>query len=296
MEFAIYGWVVYPLPDTDRQRNSNAFEMMIAAARKNGIRVDILFAEDITLTISNNRLGLLHKGKEVEKPLFAVMRCYDEHLSRHLEFMGVRLFNSHSSMTNAQDKITTHQLLALDGIPTPRTYWGINTYDEAANLIGSPVFIVKSPVGSKGEAVYLVECEADFAKHPQTLVQEYIEASKGRDIRVWIIGKRAIAAVERYNEGSFLSNFAQGGRARKFELTPAIADLAVRSSLSLGLEFSGVDILYTKEGTYTVCEVNGNAGFRTLWLTDRDINILDVLFKYISDTLLEKNSIFVDQK
>lgn len=296
MECPLYGWVVYPLPETDRQRNSNAFEMMIDAARKNGIRIDILFAENITLTISNNRLGLLHKGKEVEKPLFAVMRCYDEHLSRHLEFMGVRLFNSHRSMINAQDKITTHQLLTLNGIPSPRTYWGTNSYQEACKLVGNPVFIVKSPVGSKGEAVFMVTCEADFSKHPHTLAQEYIEASKGRDIRVWVIGNRAIAAVERYNEGSFLSNFAQGGSARKFDLTPAIADLAVRSSRALGLEFSGVDILYTKEETYTVCEVNGNAGFRTLWLTDRDINILDALFKYISDTLLEKSSIFVDQK
>lgn len=284
----LYGWVIYPLPETEQQKNSNAFDMLLSAAAENGIRADILFSEDITLTISNGELGILHKGKKVEKPLFAVMRCYDAHLSRHLELMGVRLFNSHTSMVNAQDKITTHQLLSLAGIPTPRTYWGINSYKEACDIVGNGIFILKSPVGSKGEAVFMVESEADFNAHPNCLIQEYIEESKGRDIRVWIVGDRAVAAVERFNDCSFLSNYAQGGNARKFDLTPEIERLAVQSSLVLGLEFSGVDILYTKDDQYTVCEVNGNAGFRTLWLTNRDINILAELFRYISETLLEK--------
>lgn len=191
-------------------------------------------------------------------------------------------------MVNAQDKIMTHQLLSLAGIPTPRTYWGINSYKEACDIVGNGVFIQKSPVGSKGEAVFMVESEADFNAHPNCLVQEYIEESKGRDIRVWIVGDRAVAAVERFNDRSFLSNYAQGGNARKFDLTPEIERLAVQSSLVLGLEFSGVDILYTKDDQYTVCEVNGNAGFRTLWLTNRGINILAELFRYISETLLEK--------
>lgn len=262
--------------------------MLVSAATENGITVDILFAENLTLTIADNKLGLLYNGKEIEKPLFAIMRCYETHLARHLELMGVRLFNSHASMMNAQDKITTHQLLALAEIPTPRTYWSINSYEEACRILDKNVFILKAPVGSKGEAVYMATCEEDFNKYPDSLIQEYIEESRGRDIRVWVVGNRAIAAVERFNDHSFLSNYSQGGNARKFDLTPDIEDLAVRSSIALGLEFSGVDILYTKEDNYTICEVNGNAGFRTLWLTDRNINILDELFKYISKTFFEK--------
>lgn len=292
MRHALYGWVIYPLPETEQQRSSNAFDWMLSAAAEQGIKVDILFLEHLTLTISDNRLGLLYQGKEVEKPLFAILRGYDNHLSRHLTEMGVRLFNSHASMLNAQDKFTTHQLLALANIPTPRTYWGVSTYQMACELVGNSVFIAKSPVGSKGEAVYLITNEDEFKKHPHSLIQTYIEESRGRDIRVWVVGGRAVAAVERFNEHSFLSNYAQGGDARKFDLTPEIEQLAIQSSLTLGLEFSGVDLLYTKDNQYTVCEVNGNAGFRTLWLTNRDINILSELFSYISKTLLEKNSTF----
>lgn len=260
---------------------------MISAAEKHGITVEILFLEYFTLTVSDNQLSIQYKGKEVSLPLFAVMRCYDEHLSRHLELMGIRLFNSCDSMNRAQDKLTTHQLLALSGIPTPKTFWGTESYEEAAKLLNNSVFILKSPVGSKGEGVYLIKNETDFNNHRECLVQAYIEESKGRDIRVWVIGNRAVAAVERYNENSYLSNYAQGGKARKFNLTPEIEELAVKSSRALGLEFSGVDILYGPNGSYYVCEVNGNAGFRTLWLTNKDIDMLGELFSYIKETILE---------
>ncbi|MEG1936738.1 MAG: RimK family alpha-L-glutamate ligase [Rikenellaceae bacterium] len=282
------GWAIYPSPQTQQQRENNAFSMMQEAALKNGIEIKVLFLEDLAISVSKNKLGLLYKGKEIEKPLFAIMRCYETHLSQHLEMMGVRLFNSHNSMCTSQDKFTTHQRLALLNIPTPKTYWGITSYKEACTILGSTSFIMKLPVGSKGEAVYLVDNEDEFNTHPNSLVQEYISESRGRDIRVWVVGDIAIAAVERMNDASFLSNYAQGGSAKKINLTSSISDLAIKGCQALGLEFAGVDILYLKDGTYTICEINGNAGFRTLWLTNQEINLLDELFKYIRGSFLEK--------
>jgi glutathione synthase/RimK-type ligase-like ATP-grasp enzyme len=49
------------------------------------------------------------------------------------------------------------------------------------------------------------------------------------------------------------------------ELPAAASDLAVRAAGALGLDFAGVDILYGggRVPEFLVCEVNGNAGFRT---------------------------------
>ena len=55
----------------------------------------------------------------------------------------------------------------------------------------------------------------------------------------------------------------------------------------MGLEFAGVDLLFTPEGGFTVCEVNGNAGFRTLSAVDRHSPILRRLFEYITDRYVQ---------
>jgi glutathione synthase/RimK-type ligase-like ATP-grasp enzyme len=51
------------------------------------------------------------------------------------------------------------------------------------------------------------------------------------------------------------------------------------TSKSLGLEFCDIDLLFTPEG-YSVCEVNENAGFRTISKVS-DIDIVEEFFKYI---------------
>ncbi|MBE9488349.1 MAG: RimK family alpha-L-glutamate ligase [Bacteroidetes bacterium] len=281
-----YGWVIYPKPNK-QQLSNNAFEMMREMALANDLEIDILFLEDITISINNGILDILHKFKEVEKPLFVVMRCYDSNLSRQFELMGIRVYNSHNSMNLSQDKIATHQILCNNNIDTPQTYFNIDNFQTAKELLGER-FIMKTLNGSKGEGVFLVDNEKDFNKHENCLIQEYIEFSSGKDIRVWVIGNKAISAVERYNDNSYLSNFAQGGSARKVEITKEIEEIAVKSSLALGLDISGVDILYKKDGGFCICEVNANAGFRTLWNTNKRVNLPNEIFKWVKTTFLKK--------
>ena len=112
------------------------------------------------------------------------------------------------------------------------------------------------------------------------MLQQYISRSFGRDVRVWVIGNSVAGSVLRYSDTSFLSNYAQGGEDMQYEIDSEIKDLALRSTQALGLEFAGVDILFD-EGGYTVCEVNGNAGFRTISSVS-DKNIPYQLFDYIN--------------
>lgn len=119
------------------------------------------------------------------------------------------------------------------------------------------------------------------------LVQEYIGSSFGRDIRVWVCGGEVIGHILRYNDNSFKSNFAAGGFFRQVELPPAAAQLAIDAARTAGLHFAGIDLLYTSgddssrdisDSGFTICEVNGNAGFRTA-PTDIPDGIFRTLFK-----------------
>lgn len=178
------------------------------------------------------------------------------------------------------------------------TYVAMNyrDYDKMADIFGARCYIVKQVCGSKGENVYLVdsqssldealgECAANLGMKPddpslvdEILFQKYISTSYGRDVRVWVVGDKVVGCVLRHNEHSFKSNFAQGGDASPFQLPEAAASLAVKASQALGLMCSGVDLLFggmDSDGkpVFVVCEVNGNAGFRTAARVNGNIDV-----------------------
>ncbi len=88
----------------------------------------------------------------------------------------------------------------------------------------------------------------------------------------------------RQSDTKFVSNYSQGGKASLFPMNADVASTAVKAARALGLDFAGVDILFDGNG-YTVCEVNGNAGFRTLSAVS-DINIIKHLYEYIHERTL----------
>ena len=64
------------------------------------------------------------------------------------------------------------------------------------------------------------------------------------------------------------------------------SDIAIKAAKVLGLDFAGVDLLFVgkdAEGQdlFTVCEVNGNAGFRTASIVGID-KIPEKLLAYCS--------------
>jgi gamma-F420-2:alpha-L-glutamate ligase len=110
----------------------------------------------------------------------------------------------------------------------------------------------------------------EVLKGCRVLFQEYIATSRGRDFRVWVVGGKVAGYVLRSNSTSFRSNFAQGGKPLYPPLPKEAAQLAIAATGCLGLDFAGVDLLLLDESPnpadchrFTVCEINGNAGFRT---------------------------------
>ena len=160
-------------------------------------------------------------------------------------------------------------------------------YEEVSDALGAR-FLVKQINGSKGENIFMVNDMASFDEaagmlRPDCIFQKFIEESSGRDIRVWVLGDECIGSVLRYSETSFLSNYSQGGSFKAVELDGKARELAVKAVQTVGLRFAGVDLLFSGN-SYSVCEVNGNAGFRTISKAS-DVSIPHALFVYISDVL-----------
>lgn len=133
---------------------------------------------------------------------------------------------------------------------------------------------MKTPFGSYGSGVVISESkrslmsslDAIWDAHDVNIVllQEFVKESKGKDIRVFVVGGQVVATMMRAAvKGEFRSNIELGGSGEQVQITDEERDIAVRATEALGLEVSGVDLVRSKNGPL-VLEVNGNPGFKKL--------------------------------
>lgn len=279
-----YGWIIYSKDSIHNKYGNNAADWMIKSAKKRDIELEVMIAEEMDIAIAKKPAFYYH-SKELKTPDFVLMRSYDHVISHQLESLGIRVINSTLAMLKSKNKLISSEILVKHGIPTPKTvYTRTRDYAKISKIFKKEPFVMKQLEGSQGEKVYLIENEDSFHRaYEETgglfLTQEFIKTSRGRDVRVYVINHKVVGAVLRTSSGDFRSNYALGGTAALYEVRPEIEEIAVKAAASLGLEFSGIDLLFDKKG-FSVCEINGNAGFRTLSSVS-DIDIPALLFDYI---------------
>lgn len=214
-----------------------------------------------------------------EKPDFVLFWDKDVLLARQLEMKGIPVYNSAHCIAVCDDKRKMHLVLKEHAVPSPETVLAPMTYtgvgftdysflDELEKAFSYP-FIVKEACGSFGAQVYLVnareEVETLLSQRPGTdfLFQRFIENSRGRDIRIQVVGDKVIGAMYRYSSEDFRANITAGGAMRPYEPNDEEISLAIHASTAVEADFSGVDILFGEHGPL-VCEVNSNAHFKNL--------------------------------
>lgn len=214
--------------------------------------------------------------KEVPEPEFVIFWDKDILLASLLERKGYRLFNSARSIEICDDKSLMHAALIEHGISVPKTMFGPFSFDynlvsdsyidRVFNELGERL-ILKESKGSFGMQVYMIESRDALAKrihqvgNRSFIMQEVMESSIGRDIRVNIVGDQVIGAMQRVNDQGFRANITNGGVGRFIQLTKEQEELALKAHKALGLNFSGVDLLYGPDEEPILCEVNSNVNF-----------------------------------
>lgn len=191
---------------------------------------------------------------------------------KQIQLMGVPVFNQYSSIVRAKNKLRTMQILDHVGLPIPRTVIvrRMEYLNEAIEKVGGLPVIVKTPYGSLGNGVAIVETKRSLASALDIiwgasniiLIQEYVKESKGKDIRAFVVNGKVVAAMERKaHKGDFRSNIGQGGSGSPIKLTEAEKELAVRATQALRLQYAGVDLIKSNSHTM-IMEVNCNPGLK----------------------------------
>jgi len=134
----------------------------------------------------------------------------------------------------------------------------------------------------------LIELIGETQPNMPLIFQEFIEASHGRDLRVFVIDGKVVAAMQRTaGDGGFKANFSRGGKVENFKIDSVIAELAIESAQTLGLDIAGIDILFDKKG-YKICEANAAPDFRGLE-SCCNVSIADEIMSSIANRLAVKD-------
>ena len=211
---------------------------------------------------------------------------------RALNAMHVTTINDSAAALVADDKVATSLALAAAGVPTLRTFVAFDVHSALAVLdeIGYPA-VIKPVTGSWGRLLAKVntpETARSLLEHKRALgsyhhavfyIQEYVE-KPGRDLRIFIVGDRVIAASYRAAE-HWVTNVARGAVSYRCPITPDISALSLRAAAAIGVEIAGVDLVETPDGL-KVIEVNTGAEFKGLMKTT-DIDIPGEIAAYTID-------------
>lgn len=276
------------------------------AIKQRGHQPIILVPEDISASIGGDgsQAALILSGKPF-KPHGII------HIMSTDFFYGLTILrtaghdiphiNSAEAVLKSADKFQTANALAAHNLPHPKVALVLNNNDLAlwSDKHQYPI-ILKQPDGAKGIQVVLAKNRDELLKAATSirqkgfplLVQEYIAESRGKDIRVVVVGGRAIAAIKRIatKPNEFRSNLYLGAEADSVELTDLEKRIAVRATEAIGLDLAGVDILRSNRGPL-ITELNSFPGFKdTEELTGVDVAgaIVDLLLSKVGNGRGEK--------
>ena len=288
------GWILY------KRKIDNSYETqrLVEEFEKQDIKVRVVNPQDVDIYVDrDDRKSIRVSGKSRPLPDFVIPRTgsgttyFIKAIIRHLERLGVILINGSESIDAVKDKLYSQQILGQSNLPVPKTLLVKHPIDVefVERSLNYPI-IVKTLSGSFGAGVFLVEDRkqlrqlmrmAEITKPSYNIIiQEFIEDSYGKDLRVFVLNGKVVGCMMRQStDDDFRANITRGGEGIPYQITEEIEFLSGECARLLNLDIAGVDLLFNN-GSYSICEVNSSPGFEGM---DRfcKTNIAEQIVTYV---------------
>lgn len=301
----MFGWIL--------QRNfpgkqiSHETLKLIETAGELGIQLTLHDPREFEIVVTReDRKSVLLNNVTTKLPDFVIPRMgattsyFALAVIRHFEKLGIYCVNPSQSIETVKDKLFQMQILANSDYSIPKTIlakFPVNP-EWINKQLGFPV-IVKALSGSQGSGVFLCETEnmledlmkvIEIANRDSNFIfQEFISDSRGRDLRVFVVGDQVIGAMERNaSDQSFKANFSRGGIAKPYTISKEVEAKVLAITKLFNLEIAGIDLLFDGD-SFRVCEVNSSPGFKGLEEATQ-LNVAKEILLYIKNQV-EKNKI-----
>ena len=283
-----------PTKELSKQKKANRFSEEI---KKQGFKPEFFFCDLFSIYFEQNKLEIFYNNEklDLEKIAFFVARYtlsdYNKmSIANFLEESGVVVYNSFSATFLAKNKRDSLLELSQAGLPIIPTGINFSQYFLDQHLkanLDNPI-VVKRNNGSLGTNVAILDSHMSFISFmefsaskfvpSEILIQPFIDAN-AEDYRIIVVGNKVVASMKRKANGiEFRANISKGGSGSKIKITKKIADMAIKATKILGLDYAGVDIIKNKQGKLMLVEVNANPGLEIEKITN--INVAGEIVKY----------------
>lgn len=246
---------------------------LVEAGRERGHQVRVLNPGRVEMHLDGRSANLYYKRKKLPPCDVVIPRIaqsintYGLAVVNQFGIKGTPLMNTAQAIAQSRNTMRSLQLLSANGIDIPSTVMAREAADLKAmvGLVGGVPVLVKLLQGQEKHGVMVCESlqsleaalEAVLGLGHNLVVQQYVKHT-GKDVRVLVVGGKAVAAVRRRPRVGRLSHtLIKGARLERTELTEAWRLAAERTAKLVGLEVAAVDLLDVK-GQPKIFEVNSS--------------------------------------
>jgi ribosomal protein S6--L-glutamate ligase len=294
-----------------RDPNLYSTQRLVESGKKRGHSVHVIDYLRCYMDITASAPQVLYQGESLNDYDAIIPRIgasntfYGTTVVRQFEMSGAYSVIDSRSILRSRDKLRCLQILTKAGVDIPITGFAHSTkdIDKVIDLVGGTPLIVKLIEGTQGSGVILAETRASARSviegfrelDANILVQEFIEESRGMDLRCIVVGRKVVAAMLRQAiNGEFRSNLHQGALATSVNITTAERQAALKAARAMGLKIAGVDILRSKRGPL-VMEVNSSPGLEGIEAVSRR-DIAELIITYTEQQVRNrKNQLKLEQ-
>jgi ribosomal protein S6--L-glutamate ligase len=262
---------------------------IIEAGEMRGHEIHFLNIKYCYMKLSASNPEIHYRGGLVLKDFDAIiprirpsMTYYGCALTRQFEALKVYALNNAAAITQSRDKLFSLQLLLNNGVDIPTTGFANSPLDtdDLIKMVGGSPLIVKLLEGTQGKGVVLAETKkaaesvinAFKSLNANILVQEFIKEANGKDLRLFVVDGKVVAAMQREAApGEFRANIHLGGSASIVKVTADEKRIAIKAAKAMNLKVAGVDIIRSSKGPLLL-EVNSSPGLEGIeGATQKDI-------------------------
>ncbi len=269
---------------------------LMTAGAKRGHQMQFIHISNCYMNISSGAPIVYYRSNETIEPLDAIIprinpmhTFYGTAVLRQFERMGIYSLNPSLGIIWSRDKLRALQHLARKKIPMPIT--GIadspQESEKLIDVVGGAPLVVRLLEGTLYKGTVFAETHLaavsviNAFKQLKTniLVQEYIEESKGEDIRCVVIGKEVIAAVIRRPKEKSFHHKSDPFDVEPVTLSAAEKKIAIQASNAMKLNFASVDLIRAARGPLLL-DIDCSPNIEVLEQATQ-IDIASLLFSFI---------------
>jgi RimK family alpha-L-glutamate ligase len=163
-------------------------------------------------------------------------------------------------------------------------------FNYSNNLLNYPL-VVKNPFGRGGNEVFLVKNELELKEKqeqfPNVTIQSYCKTNMPKDLRVYVINNKIVAAILRKGINDFRANYSISHDAEVYNPSNEEKDYIYNIISCFNIDYAGIDFLINDKNELIFNEIEDSVGARALYeLTN--INIAELYIKYIYNSICNK--------